>query len=165
MLKVTSITNLLKLLKNAILDHIRNMNREDFEVFLRGQIESSGNTETPASTPEAAARRIQEIQNMNDRQFRRVKTAITNRFSLVSASIMESQHPFVLINTVGHQIGHGLGLRDYIPPSNHFMRGKNVMEPYAVGNYGHMIIPKEIDPFAVYGVSCLYSEYPSFTQR
>ena len=154
-----------EVIKNTILDHIRNMNREDFETFLREQIESFSNTETSTSTPDAVSRRIQRIQNMTDQQIRRHKTTIANRFSLVSASVMESQHPFVLHNTVGHQIGHGLGLRDYIVPPDHFMRDRNVMKPHTAGNYGDMIIPKEIDPFAVYGLFCLYSEYPSFTQR
>ena len=108
--------------------------------------------------------RIEATQDMTDEQFRRVKTDMAQSILSVDMNLIQAEMSIFLQTAIKHEIGHGLGLKDIIV-SNKTQRGGNIMDPYSFQFYNQITILREIDRSAVYGVLCLYSEYPIFTQR
>ena len=164
----------IEVIKSAIVNHIINMSDEDVKAFLiedfeveKKELEALRNIEDYqdfiSDTLDEINQRIEEVQNMTHEQIRQVRINMSYNLLYVNMDIMESQSSFILQNTIRHEMGHGLGLRDYTLPDHHPIRSMNVMRPYLVEAYSQITILKEIDPFAVYGVFCLYKEYPNIT--
>ena len=164
----------IEVIRDAVFNHIRNMSSEDVKAFLtkdfeirKEEIEAFRNREGHQNLTNALDemnQRIAEVQSLTNEQIRNIKIAVTNRFLLVNTDIIESQSSFVLQNTIRHQIGHELGL-EHLIVSNGPWKDRNIMDPYPSQAYNQITMLKEIDPFAVHGVFCLYSEYPIFTQQ
>ncbi len=175
----------IEVIRSAIVEHIINMSSQDVKTFLIEDIEAgreeletfretrsnqnltSDVSDTIDRRLDEIDQRLEEIHNMTDEQIRTFKINLTyNRLSVdMDTMESESQSSITFENVIRHEMGHGLGLRDYVLFNNHPMRNLNIMGPYLVQAYGQITIRKEIGTFAIYGLYCLYSGYPDFIQH
>lgn len=165
----------IEVIRSTIFDYIANMSNEDIKALLiedlevekKELVEASKNAENNQDILHGALyeieQKIETFQNMTDGQIGEVRNTLSNTLLSVDMDLMQSQSSVMLQNTIRHEMGHGLGLEEYILPRGHPMRYQNVMRPHVVEAYSQITILKEIDPFAVYGVFCLYKEYPNIT--
>ena len=157
----------IEVIRSAIVNHIIDMSDEDVKDLLIKDLEAQKATirdqDRDPSLLDEVDQIIAETQSMSHQRTRQVKINLANNLLSGDMDTMESQSSIVLQNIIRHEIGHGLGLIDYIPPAHHPMRHRSTMRPYLVEAYGQMTILKEIDPFAVLGLACLYNEHPDFS--
>ncbi len=161
-------------IRRAISSHIINMTDEDVKALSiklleveKERLEASRNTGSTHDTIFDALnemdQRIEGIQNMSTREARQFKNNISRTLLFVDMDLMESQSSVIFQTIVKRKIGDGLGLMGYVLPDNHPMRHSNIMRPHYVEDYGQITTHKEIDPFAILGVFCLYKDYPTIT--
>ncbi len=161
-------------IRRAISGHIINMTDEDVKALSiklleagKERLEASrntGSTQDPIfDALNEMDQRIEDIPNMSTREVRQFKNNISRTLLFVDMDLMESQSSVIFQTIVKRKIGDGLGLMGYVLPDNHPMRHSNIMRPHYVEDYGQITTHKEIDPFAIFGVFCLYKDYPTIT--
>ena len=158
-----------EILRKVIMDHLQTMTDEDVKAFLIKPLEKNKKAlledqENNSAKIDEIDQRIDTAQNMNNQQLRRTKIDIAQKILSVDMNLIQAEMSILLQSTIKHEIGHGLGLKDLIV-LNGTQRSWNIMDPYSFQFYNQITILREIDRSAVYGVLCLYSEYPIFTQR
>ena len=159
----------IEVLRKVIMDHLQIMTNEDVKAFLIKPFENNKKTlledqERNSATLDEIDRSIEAIQDMTDEQLRRAKNDIAQNILSVDMGLIQAGMSISLQNIIRHEIGHGLGLEHFTPFDIRW-KDRNIMAPYSSQSYSQITILKEIDPFAVYGIFCLYSQYPNFTNH
>ncbi len=98
---------------------------------------------------------IEDLRSMESERVRFFKYDGIIRLLNVDIEMMETQSSTTLVNTITHEMGHGLGL-PHIPPRPDVRRP--LMEESTYNTLNDLTIPKEIGSYAFWGVHCLYRD-------
>ena len=102
---------------------------------------------------------IEELRNMKPARVRSFKYDGIAKLLDVDMEMMRTQSSVILVSTIMHEMGHGLGLNQI--PSNPD-GPRLLMEEHPYNKLSEMTIPKEIDPYALLGTLCLYRDILSY---
>ena len=101
---------------------------------------------------------LEELRNMEPSEIQFLKDDEITISLNANMTMMETSSSITLVNTIMHEMGHGLGL-NHIPSSG---SNRPLMEESIYSRPSQMTIPKEIDSDALTGVRCLYADILSY---
>ena len=148
-------------LQRRIADHIKNMTDEEIRNSIIKDIKRAALGSQYTTRPTAQDdidRQVAQVQNLNNEEIDAFRNTIIGSLLTVDLDTMNSQSSVALQNIAKHEMGHGLGLRDFEIITGQGRREIPLMGFKLIHSYSTLTIPHHTGFYDIFALSCLYNE-------